>query len=121
MATGADTPLDGGPRQARTDRQSAGESRVAEPPRSGADADRPLDRSHPPSARLRIAALEARVATLEATVEQKERERQHVVDRYETLLRDARRDEQPDRATEGDGRADETAVQRALGRVADLF
>lgn len=59
------------PPHARIDRQSAGES---------------LDCTPTLLYLTRIAVLEARVTGLEATVERKERERQHVVDRYERLL-----------------------------------
>jgi len=100
MAANAGAP-DRGERSPCIDRQRAGD------PSGALRAEAPLGRDRTPDIApetlylTRIAMLEARVATLEATVEEKERELQRVVDRYEHLL-DARRGEVTD--TEEPGR-----------------
>ncbi|WP_096393948.1 hypothetical protein [Halorubrum trapanicum] len=70
-----------------------------------------------------VAALEAEVAALEAEVESKERQRQQVIDNYESIVA-ARR--APDRPSETDAAAPEpsdgrgllAAVASGVGRVA---
>ncbi|WP_459193523.1 hypothetical protein [Halosimplex sp. J119] len=92
MAANADEPNQG-ELSPCTDRQPAGESCGAAIPERET-AGRPL--LTPQTLYLiRIAMLEARVATLEARLESRERDLQHVVDRYERVLqgRDACRDE----------------------------
>jgi len=92
MAANADPP-DQGDIDLCTDRQSAGESCVAAPEPEGVDIT--VDHTPETLYLVRIAILEARVARLEARLESKERDLQHVVDRYEHVLqgRDACRDE----------------------------
>lgn len=93
MATNADG-LQRSPPHARTNRESAGERLVSDDPLVNYRSRSPTRGVAPATLyAMRIAVLEAYVATLEARVEQKERQRQHVVDRYEHLLQSARPDE----------------------------
>jgi len=92
-----------GDRHARTDARSVGTSVEGSPATSPASSVRrrsfPGSRRPSPRAELlyltEIAVLRMRIAALEATVAEKERDLQHVVDRYEHVLegRGARRDE----------------------------
>ncbi|WP_017342280.1 hypothetical protein [Halorubrum sp. T3] len=88
---------------------------------SAAERDLPEDRVE----RLadEVATLEAEVAALEAEVESKERQRQQVIDNYESIVT-ARR--APDRSSEtdaapsepSDGRGPLAAVASGIGRIA---
>jgi hypothetical protein len=93
MAANAD-PSKQGDIDPCTDRQSAGESCVGSTPESEG-VDTTVDHTPETLYLVRIAILETRVARLEARLESKERDLQHVVDRYEHVLqgRDACRDE----------------------------
>ncbi|WP_436932516.1 hypothetical protein [Halosimplex halobium] len=119
MAANADPP-EQGELYPCTDRQSAGEScghsTTDAGPTGRADAgaaDRTaltVDERPETFYLAKIALLEARVATLERRLESKEADLQHVVDRYERVLRgrDACRDE-PLVADEFDLEAGDTA------------
>ena len=128
MAANADPP-DQGDIDLCTDRQSAGESCVAAPEPEGVDIT--IDHTPETLYLVQIAMLETRVARLEARLESKERDLQHVVDRYEHVLqgRDACRDEplvsdefetgDPD--TDRTDRSDRPSESGAVGRLRRLL
>ncbi|WP_092920826.1 hypothetical protein [Halorubrum sodomense] len=88
---------------------------AAERDLSAAERDLPPDRDLP-AERVRaltdeVAALEAEVEALERVVESKERQRQQVIDNYESIVA-ARR--APDRSSETDAAASEPSDGRGL-------
>ena len=129
MAANAD-PSKQGDIDPCTDRQSAGESCVGSTPESEG-VDTTVDHTPETLYLVRIAILETRVARLEARLESKERDLQHVVDRYEHVLqgRDACRDEplvsdefetgDPD--TDRTDRSDRPSESGAVGRLRRLL
>lgn len=118
----------GGDRRVRDDALAADRDlSAADRDLSAVDPDLPPDRDLP-AERVRalteeVAALEAEVEALEAEVEWKERQRQQVIDNYESIVA-AQRD--PDRSSEtsaaasatSDGRGLLAAVASRTGRLA---
>jgi hypothetical protein len=110
-AAGDPDPLTGPPVRTRTDRIPAGRS-VETTPRT--------------LYRWQIALLQARLDAQQSRAERVERDRQHVIDRYEHLL-----DRQPPTdelytdggrpATPTDGSDESSTAERALERVRSLF
>ncbi|WP_424014230.1 hypothetical protein ACOZ35_14545 [Halorubrum xinjiangense] len=109
------------------DRRVRDDALAADRDLSAVDPDLPSDRDLP-AERVRalteeVAALEAEVEALEAEVEWKERQRQQVIDNYESIVA-AQRD--PDRSSEtsaaasatSDGRGLLAAVASRTGRLA---
>ena len=118
----------GGARCVRDDARAADRDlSAAEDGPSAVERDLPPDRGSP-AERVRalsdeVAALEAKVEALEAKVESKERQRQQVIDNYESIVA-ARRS--PDRSAESspivsatdDGRGSLSAVASVVERLA---
>jgi hypothetical protein len=118
-AAGDPDPLAGPPVRTRTDRGAAVRSVETTP-----DA----------LYRWQIALLRARLDAQRSRAERAERDRQHVIDRYENLLdnrppadelyTDGGRPATPDEGrptTSGDGLAESSTAERALERVRSLF
>ncbi|RLM71541.1 hypothetical protein DVK05_00470 [Halorubrum sp. Atlit-8R] len=105
------------------------------PDRPGRDGARAAE-CDPPADRVErladeVAALEAEVAALEAEIESKERQRQQVIDTYESIVaaqrtsgrsagptHNASTEPTPDPSTESDGRRPLAELASRLGRVA---
>ena len=109
--TGESAPSTGAPVRARTDRPQA--------PRSVETTPKALYR-------WQIALLRARLDAEQSRAERAERDRQHVIDRYEGLLEDRPPSDELDTeggrpATSDDDQSDATAVGRTLDRVRSLF
>jgi predicted RNase H-like nuclease (RuvC/YqgF family) len=69
-----------------------------------------------------VAALEAEVAALEAEIESKERQRQQVIDNYESIVAAQRTSDRssestPDTSTEADGRRPLAALASRVGQL----
>ncbi|QKG92216.1 hypothetical protein HPS36_04930 [Halorubrum salinarum] len=111
---------------ASADDRSTGDGRPV-PDRRGRDEARAAERDLPADRVERladeVAALEAEVEALEAELASKERERQQVIDTYESIVAAQRTPTEsteptPDLSTGSDGRRPLAALASRLGRVA---